>query len=490
MNAVSTSDVPVLDVIRALAFVGDLAMGQPTDHSPRAAWLAGQLAQASGADGQGCMRATVVALLRWSGCTANAPEFSQLFGDDVGGRQALLALRSPGSGFRSGTRGRSAAFHSLSTIHCEVSGDIALRIGLDDDTQFALRHLFECHDGSGAPGGLQGAQVPAPVYTAAIAGDLEVFHRLHGLDAACRLIEERAGRVYPPDLVRIAVPQASRWIAALDSDPGMSGACSLGSVLAGRTTSLELLADVIDLKLPWMTGYSRAVATYAQSAAANLGLDDGQQQRLYRAGLIHGIGRAAIPNRVWNCTGTLSGSHWEQVRLAPYWTGRAGRQIGSLAPEARIASHAYERSDGSGYFRELGQADTPLEARILAAAVAWVALRQARPWREAFTDAGAQALLAGEAQAGRYDLSVVQALLQPRSIARPARHRAPTAPLLTERERDVLQLISLGASNKRVAQKLGISPSTVRTHVESVFRKLECSTRAAATLKAAQLGVI
>ena len=57
-------------------------------------------------------------------------------------------------------------------------------------------------------------------------------------------------------------------------------------------------------------------------------------------------------------------------------------------------------------------------------------------------------------------------------------------------EREVLRRISLGASNKVVAQKLAISPSTVRPHVENAFRKLECSTRAAATLKATQLGLL
>ena len=101
---VNVSAVALLDVIRSLAFVGDLAMGQPTDHSPRAAWMAGQLAMTIGADEALCTEASTVALLRWSGCTANAPEFAQLFGDDVSGRKALLAIQSSHSGFRSGTR--------------------------------------------------------------------------------------------------------------------------------------------------------------------------------------------------------------------------------------------------------------------------------------------------------------------------------------------------------------------------------------------------
>ncbi|ALN83108.1 bacterial regulatory, luxR family protein [Lysobacter antibioticus] len=88
------------------------------------------------------------------------------------------------------------------------------------------------------------------------------------------------------------------------------------------------------------------------------------------------------------------------------------------------------------------------------------------------------------------DVDVVRALL---SKNRPARAKFPVMPmtgLLSERERNMLRIISLGASNKMTAQKLSISPSTVRTHIESVFRKLECSTRAAATLKATQLGML
>ena len=267
------SAVPLLDVIRSLAFVGDLAMGQPTDHSPRAAWMAGQLAKAVGADDAACTQATTVALLRWSGCTANAPEFAQLFGDDVSGRKALLAIQSSGSGFRSGTRRKGSAFLSLSRIHCEVSGDIAAQLGLDEATQFALRHLFESYDGSGAPDGLRGEQVPASVYMASLAGDLDIFNRLYGLEQACKLIGQRADVLYPLGLAKPVIANASRWLAALEGDPTLSGPCSLDAAFAGRTTSLEILAHVIDLKLPWMTGHSLRVAQLARNAALELGLD-------------------------------------------------------------------------------------------------------------------------------------------------------------------------------------------------------------------------
>jgi DNA-binding NarL/FixJ family response regulator len=61
---------------------------------------------------------------------------------------------------------------------------------------------------------------------------------------------------------------------------------------------------------------------------------------------------------------------------------------------------------------------------------------------------------------------------------------------LSPREIEVLRLISRRASNKDAARELDLSPGTVRTHVESLFRKLECSTRAAATLKASSMGVL
>jgi HD-GYP domain-containing protein (c-di-GMP phosphodiesterase class II) len=491
------STIRALDAVKALAFIGDLSMGQPTDHSLRTSWLAARLAAEAGHDDTRCGVVKAVSLLRWSGCTANAAGFSEWLGDDIGAREAMLAMR-PGWAGEAETQGQvEAAITPLAQIHCEVSGEIARMLGLDDTTQAALRHIFEAWDGRGLPERLDRAQVPEAVFVVALASDLEILSRVYGLDAAQKLIAQKAGRQYPEALARIAVAQAGAWLAELDGHNEADRDAPLDALPMQQGTAPEIVADVIDLKLPWMAGYSRRVAEAAAGCCARLGCDAEMRRSTYLAGLLHGMGRMAVPNTIWNTPGRLSPAAWEKVRLVPYWTARAGKQIGALARESEIASQAYERLDGSGYFRGTAGAALGREARVLAAAACWVALRSARPWRGALSVDDAARLLGEQVAAGRFDADAVGALvsgaISPEKDAREAvaeRTKPARGALLSPREAEVLRHISLGASNKEVAKVLLMSPSTVRTHVESVFRKLECSTRAAATLKASTLGLI
>jgi HD-GYP domain-containing protein (c-di-GMP phosphodiesterase class II) len=483
-------DIRVLDAAKALAFIGDLSMGQPTDHSLRTAWLAAQLATDAGFDQAQCGIAKHVSLLRWSGCTANAAGFAEMVSDDVADREAMLARRPDSAVAAAVARDAGAGIKGLAHIHCEVSGEIARMLMLDNETELALRHIFESFDGSGFPDHLAGDAVPPMVFAVSLAGDLEILSRVYGLDGALERIAKDARSRYPGELVNLVSTRGRDWHGALDHDVSSDLDDFLSTDRTQHLTSAELIADVIDLKLPWMTQYSRRVATAAAACAERLGLDAEARRRIYRAGLIHGMGRASVPNAIWNTAGKLPTSAWEKVRLVPYWTLRAGRNISALLPEAELASSAYERVDGSGYFRGLSGASLPIEARILAAAAAWTALRSPRPWRPAFSADEAATRLSEEARAGRFDLDAVRALSEPQNAnsPRPVPRLKPVS--LSSRETDVLRHISSGSSNKEVARLLEISLSTVRTHVESVFRKLECSTRAAATLKASAMGLL
>jgi PAS domain S-box-containing protein len=64
------------------------------------------------------------------------------------------------------------------------------------------------------------------------------------------------------------------------------------------------------------------------------------------------------------------------------------------------------------------------------------------------------------------------------------------APLLTAREIEVLQLAAEGLSAPRIAARLGVSPSTARTHLENIYVKLEISDRSSAVATALRLGLI
>ena len=61
---------------------------------------------------------------------------------------------------------------------------------------------------------------------------------------------------------------------------------------------------------------------------------------------------------------------------------------------------------------------------------------------------------------------------------------------ISKREYEVLELLAAGLSNKDIAEKLFVSPSTVKTHVSNVLGKLEASRRTEAIAKAKELRII
>lgn len=487
----SSSTAGLTDAILALAFIGDLSMGRSTDHSRRAACLAGWLAQECGADLDAQNHARATALLRWSGCTANAGGFAELLGDDVAAREAMMAQTLPPLSAQT-----QSLIVPLALIHCEVSGDVAATMGMPPRVVDALRNVFERFDGKGMPAGHDGNAIPETVFFVNVASDLEILARAHGRESALAFLRSQSDAKYPARLVDAALRQANRWLDALDGTDPDTGTWQLAGsdhhATRNADVPLSLLADVTELKLPWLAGFSRRTADLASRTAQSLALDIDVQTQLHSAALLHGIGRAALPNRLWETDGKLSADQWEKVRLVPYWSARAAKQIDGLRQVADLASYAYERLDGSGYFRGVDGSTLTTPQRVLATSVAFEALLATRPWRQAHTFDEAVGLIEREAAAGKFDADIVAAVVATSQgqTVRPRASSPGTASLLSPREIDVLRQISAGLSNKEAARALALSPSTVRTHVESIFRKLDCSTRAAATLKALTAGMI
>jgi DNA-binding NarL/FixJ family response regulator len=149
----------------------------------------------------------------------------------------------------------------------------------------------------------------------------------------------------------------------------------------------------------------------------------------------------------------------------------------------------HERLDASGYHRRLPGSMLPLEARLLAAADAYQAMCEARPYRAALEPERAAAALRGEAEAGRHDREAVDAVLA--AAGHRSERRRPECPDgLSDREVEVLRLVARGHTNRAIAERLHLSAKTVGHHVQHIYAKAAVCSRAAAALDAVEKGLM
>ena len=241
------------------------------------------------------------------------------------------------------------------------------------------------------------------------------------------------------------------------------------------------IAALTGLKSPWLREHSTAVAELAEAAAWRLGLPAETVTFLRRAGLAHDLGRVGVSNAIWEKPGPLGFGEWERVRLHSYYTERAFAQSEALAPIGRLAGSHHERLDGSGYHRGLRGPALDLAARVLAAADSYVAMREARSYREALEPAAVEAELRRDVADGRLDAEAVDAVLA--AAGHTVAKRSGERPAgLTRRELEVLLSLVHGHSNQAIADGLGISARTVGHHIQHVYRKAGVRSRAAATV--------
>jgi DNA-binding CsgD family transcriptional regulator len=287
---------------------------------------------------------------------------------------------------------------------------------------------------------------------------------------------------HAPDTVD-GLDEASDWDAVLDAEPQLSRTVE-GGELDGV---LEAMADLVDVKSPYLAGHSRGVANLAAAAARASGMSTAEATMVRRAGLMHDLGRLGVPNSIWDRPGPLGKSDVERVRLHPYLTDRMLARVSALDRCREVASRHHERLDGSGYPRGLTAATLTPYDRLLAAADVFHAMTEPRPHRPPLPADRAAADIKAEVRAGRLDGEAVNAVLTAAGHRAPARREWPGG--LTAREVQVLELVARGHSTKQIAHRLSVTPKTAANHIEHIYTKLGISSRAAAALFASQHGL-
>jgi len=503
------------ELLGALSLGIDLGFGQPMEHVLRQCRIALQLCEVLDLDDDARAAVYYTGLLINVGCHSDAYEQAQWFGDDIAMKSTkydhepfslpdiLAMLRMLGSGGTPLHRMRVAFDFAISgrkevdgmiERHAELARSLATELNLSEAVQEAVGLSYERWDGKGWPGERAGEGIPLASRITQLAEFMEVAHRTGGIPAARDIAERRSGKQFDPRLVGALVRDAEKvfhgvdefdsWDAVIDSEPALT------AVLSGPECddALAAIARFVDLKSPWRLGHSMAVAELAASAARELGASEDEARVLFRAGQVMSFGTLGVSNAIWDKPRSLTVGEWERVRLAPHLTERMLRQSAALDPLGRIAVQHRERLDGSGYPRGVSGSAISRGGRILAAADAYQAMREPRPYREARSEADAATELERDVRAGRLDASVVEAVLRAAGHRVSRRNAQPAG--LTAREVEVLCLVARGMTTKQVASQLSIAPKTASNHVEHIYSKIGVSNRAAASVFAMKHGLV
>ena len=506
------------EAVAALSLAIDIGMGQPLEQGLRTCSVAVTLAREAGLDERQARHAYYLALLRHVGCTAESDLAAHYLGDEIAFRVGAplldwarpssvmpYAVRHLGVGqplrSRAQLVGRMMAggakkFMQSADAVCETGQLLAARMGMDGEIQRGLWHVFERWDGKGIPGQVSGHEITMPARIVPVAELFEAACRAEGPEQAVEMVRERRGTAFDPAVVdcfvRVSGALVERlasdtvWDDVLDAEPQPEGVLppeQLDEVLAA-------VADFTDLKSTFTLGHSRGVAELAEAAATVAGHPPDDAVLLWRAGLVHDVGRVGVSAGVWGKEGKLTRDEWEKVRLHPYYTERVLTRPPALARLGQVASLHHERLDGAGYHRSATAAVLDRPARILAAADGYRGRVEARPHRPAMAPEAAAASLRDEVRTGCLDGDAVEAVLQAAGQGDGRRRRRANPGGLTDREVEVLACLALGSSTKEVAATLTIAPKTADAHIQHIYTKLGVTTRAGATLFAVEHGLV
>jgi putative two-component system response regulator len=144
---------------------------------------------------------------------------------------------------------------------------------------------------------------------------------------------------------------------------------------------LHALARAVEARDRHTIHHAERVGRYAEAIGAAHGLTPEDCELLYQGGVLHDLGKIAIPDAILLKPGPLTTAEFTKMRSHSVEGERICLSLRSVAHYLPIIRHHHERVDGAGYPDHLAGADIPIGARITAIADSWDAMVSDRPYR-------------------------------------------------------------------------------------------------------------
>lgn len=401
----------VSDLIAAFSYALDLTDGEPPGHSVRCCYIGMHVGRAMGLDDEALWALYYTLLLKDLGCSSNAARICQLYVIDdhrfkrnfkAAGASKLGLLRfvlgntAPDDPWHrrlralvNVVRNSSTMAHDLILTRCTRGADIARQLGFPESVAEGVHGLDEHFDGGGQPEARAGDAIPVGSRIALLAQVVDVFHFSSGAEAAMAEVRSRAGSWFDPVLVRALEEVGADplfWQALSDSEieETVSKLEPSGIAFAVDEAYLDAIAQafgsVVDAKSSFTAGHSHRVADLAEQIAQQLNMPAERRRWLWRAALLHDVGKLGVSNAILDKPGKLDPDEWLAVQRHAAYTEQILARVPVFAEMAPVAAAHHERLDGTGYPRGLRDEEIALETRIITVADIFDAISSERPY--------------------------------------------------------------------------------------------------------------
>lgn len=148
------------------------------------------------------------------------------------------------------------------------------------------------------------------------------------------------------------------------------------------------ISYIIDFRNKYTVGHSYTVSNIAAKLASYYNFNDTKIKKIKAAGLLHDIGKLAVPGSVLRKSEELTYEEYLKMKAHPYFTRKILSNIDGFYDISKWASFHHEALDGKGYPYQLNESELSLESRIMAVSELFVSLSEKRAYRDKLNKKG------------------------------------------------------------------------------------------------------
>lgn len=174
--------------------------------------------------------------------------------------------------------------------------------------------------------------------------------------------------------------------------------------------SIDAMIKALEAKDFYTRGHSQRVTLYSVAIAEELGMKGQELEDLYRASVLHDLGKIGVREAILNNPGKLSEEEFAEIVRHPEMAVRILEPIPFFRPLLPAILHHHERFDGKGYPSRLAGSSIPLASRIMTIADTFDAMTSTRAYRKALPVADAIAEIR-RCSGTQFDPDIVPAFL-------------------------------------------------------------------------------